>query len=667
MPVASRPSPSPSASRSSPVASRPSIDAPRPSSDARTLSPSHAPTPRPSIEPPLRAPDSLPPRGTPLEESRRIRDDLAASLRREEARRDLFTRLDDPAQARKAKARADDLAQRRAVVDDILKRDPELKLHTPDDLDLVAGRRTALSPDQVARAGERLAEHGNSWDAMKSSLKGNPPAGKEPLSKFEMFRAGRHRQEVVDGMLKDVLDKVRKERGITDADALKPQAFGSTNLTSDYDLSIAGAGAEDVAVRFNDEFRTKFKCESGTMFDTNVYTDPVYNLDFFGRQKPGLSGIPVNPRQADAARQFVYGQTAMRKYLPDADWAKHRARMIEAAPDELKPMTQHALDAAERSHRGGRVLEDDWLKKNAGWDGTRDAHGNRAGLTPDQELRARNETYGKVLRGIGEHRDELSRLQRAVDGGGPVPTDVPFLRDNAVPGYRAAVDRLNGALARGDAAGAAAARADAEGWLAQQLRNRQGNALYYASEAYQTEGAIGHVVGELQAAGRPVTYDSLTSATRSGGLDRERYVESFYENQANRIKELEHVRGPDGKFPPAEVGKAMEKTSKYFIRELDAAHQTGVDLAEALGKDSDALLRQAAELAAARGDDAKWAATIASLQKQYPGFTPEAFVANAEAAASRLSGEMLKRSPLRDLAPAFNQTPEGMRAAARVR
>lgn len=545
----------------------------------------------------------------------------------------------------------------------MLKKDPELKLHTPDDLDLVAGRRTTLTPDQVARAESRLAEHGNSWDAMKSSLKGKPPEGAEPITKFEMFRAGRHRQEVVDGMLKDVLDNVRKERGITDADALKPQAFGSTNLTSDYDLSIAGAGAEDVAVRFNEAFRAKFGRESGTMFDTNVYTDPVYKL--IGGDVPGRGAIPLNPRQADAARQFVYGQAAMRKYLPDADWAAHRARMLEAAPPELKPMTQHALDAAERSHRGGRVLEDDWLKKNAGWDGKRDAHGNRTGLTPDQELRARNETYANTLRGIGEHRDELSRLQSAVDGGGPVPTDAPFLKNNAVPGYRASIERLNDAIARGDAAGIAAARADAEGWLAQQLRNRQGNALYYASEAYQTEGAIGHVVGELQAAGRPVTYDSLISASPSGGLARERYVESFYENQANRIKELEHVRGPGGTITDA--GKAMEKTSKYFIRELDAAHEAGVDLTRALGKNSDALLRQAAELAAARGDDAKWVATIASLQERYPGFTPESFVANAEAAASRLSGEMLKQSPLRDLAPAFNQTPEGLRAAARVR
>lgn len=571
--------------------------------------------------------------------------------------------------ARVAKTRLDDLSQRRQVLDDILKHDPEMARHTPDDLDLVAGRRTQLSPGQVAQARTRLAEHGNSWNAMRSSLKGHPPTGAQPLSKFEMFRAGRHRQEVADGMVRKIIGDVSAERGLKPG-ALRAQAFGSTNLTSDYDLSIVGEGAEEVAIRYNKLFRDEFKCESGTMFDTNVYTDPVYK--FIQGDLTGGGRLAMNPRQEDAARQFVYGQTALRKYLSDDAWAIHRQRMLEAAPAEMRPFTEHVLGAAERSHRGGVVLEDDWLKQNAGWDpkapGARDAHGNRVGVTPDQELRARNESYGRILEGIDEYRSELGRMQKLLDEGKPVPLDAPFLRDNAVPGYRAAIEKMNEALAKGDAAGVAKFRAEAEGYLAQQLRNRQGYALYFASEAYQTEGAIEHVVGELQAAGRAVTYDGLTSAGPRK-LTPERYIESFYENQANLSKELAHLRDASGRL--TDPAKAMEKTSKYFIRQLDAAHGSGVvftgeELQRVLGADGDALLRQTVMLAAARGDDAKWAEALAALKRDYPDFDPADFVRRAEDAASRLSGEMLARSPVRDLAPAFNQTPEGLRAARRV-
>ena len=57
-----------------------------------------------------------------------------------------------------------------------------------------------------------------------------------------MHKVVTYRKKVVDDMLDAAIRKVEQETGRK----LSRQAFGSTNLTSDYDLSVTGWGAERV-------------------------------------------------------------------------------------------------------------------------------------------------------------------------------------------------------------------------------------------------------------------------------------------------------------------------------------------------------------------------------------------------------------------------------------
>ncbi len=544
--------------------------------------------------------------------------------------RKIFENSYDADGLKRARKIEEDLTQRRQILDDMMNQDAGgLSRYTPDDIRLATGELKAPTPEQVARGIGINQAHGGEWAAMTKKLRAKPPG----ISKYDMYLAGQARKAEADAMLKEAIAEIRAERNGAE---MKTTAFGSTNLTSDYDISVGGPGSEAVVERFNRKFRAKYGKESGTVFDTNVYTDPIYTI--LGPDSTKL--FAQKPELADTMRQFTYDQMATRKYMSDKAWAEHCESLVKGAPDEMKPMVQNVLDAAERADRGGKVLQSKEVERLA----------KELGLDPkaaDTALRAQNEVYGRVLGGVDEFRRELDRIGGLASAGGESGSAMreAFQSKYATPAYRETLAKLEDAVKRSDAAAVKRLQGEAEGWLAHQLRNRQGFALYHASEAYQTEGAIAHVVGELQAQGKKVTYESLTRPG-TGKLRPDQYLNSLYENRANMFKELEHIRDATGKLKDPE--KAAEKAAKYFIRQLDAAHETGIDVAKILGDD---LVKNTALLDAARADRGAWAEAMAGLRN---GSSPEKFVEQVEAASHRLSGEALGKSGLKDLAPEFN-------------
>ena len=108
--------------------------------------------------------------------------------------------------------------------------------------------------------------------------------------------------------------------------------------------------------------------------------------------------------------------------------------------------------------------------------------------------------------------------------------------------------------------------------LMQQMRNLQGQALFFASEAYLTFAAIDHVVNSIQAAGRKITREWLLGGEGprlAVDITPAKARQSFLE-QLGYIFEYLH-KGGDAMSVAVKVGK-------YNIRVLDSFRIAGIDL-----------------------------------------------------------------------------------------
>lgn len=333
----------------------------------------------------------------------------------------------------------------------------------------------------------------------------------------------RLRREIVDSLAAEIV----REMGV------EVQAFGSENLTSDYDISFVGPKAQLAVIVFNARFANRWGKasglggrETGVVLDTNAYTETIQSLFEGGR--------------GDVVFQDGFAHMASRKYLSDKNWAEHRQWVLENTPASKRPDVQKILDFAEASHREFKTRIELKMAELS-------ADKNNPVRESDLRITAENRLYEEALR-------EIIQLREQFESASGVAKDA----------------------------------------LRQQLRNAQSKALYFAQEAYHTQGAIEHVVMSLQAAKRKITVESLTSDTPPElkvNLTADQARQSYFEQIANMMKEISH-KG-DG-------AKLASKGAKYFIRALDAAQIAGLKLAE-----YKSLIEQVVALDANRADLAK--------------------------------------------------------------
>jgi len=571
-------------------------------------------------------------------------DDLQGKLRDEATPEQIAkarkTYDDLNSRALDAKARkdlADDLEMRESILKKVATDDDALQGLTRSDLDWLSGKRNDLTPEEIVWARNMVDDVGGDWTKITKQI------GGDDLSDLEMHKIVSYRKKVVDEMLDEAIARVEQETGRK----LSRQAFGSTNLSSDYDLSVTGWGAERVVGEFNQAFRNRFGKEPGSFFDTNVYTDPVYNL--FSRKSLNSKGLDLPPAQLDEYRQFMFDQMSNRKYLNDDQWAQH-VKILEssATDDATRRMIRETLERVDSAERTANQRLQQRVAEIA-------RRTNQNAKDKNVLFQAKNELYEESLGSIDAFRqdhDFLSRLNakrpdiEAPEGG----VKGQFLKKDGTPmetAYSRAVEKMRTLYRSGDPEDIAKADVIKEQWLGRmenQMRNRQGTALYYASEAYQTQGTIAHVVREIQAGRKDISFDSLTKrlskapdADATGG-----YLNSFNENRANMFKELNELRSGDGFGTYG--GKAAGKAGKYLIRQLDAAHEAGVDLSRML---PDRLIKGTIAANTHRGSKAALKEALKNL-----GYAdPVDFVRQAESASHILLREGMKRSPLRSLVP----------------
>ncbi len=495
---------------------------------------------------------------------------------------DLATDPDaDPRALQDARARLDDLKEVRRDIDEFRRVAPEPKLND-NDLALLRGERAELSELDKAEVVEKIFDVEGDWGQLKKLADGTPEDQKL-LHKINQWR-----RDQMDGALRESINEAEDMLGL-ERGSIQPSAFGSTNLTSDYDISInapklsgPGRGPELAVRRFQEKVRNLFGGrESGMVVDTNVYTDPIYTL-FKGTELEGaFAGISA--KQLDTSRQFLFQQMANAKYRTPGQWQALRGRILEGVPPETRKAFSDILDQAE----GANKLGAERINKRL-----RDMGFDPDNATDAQKLRVNNDLYADTLEGMDNYKEMIDGLKKARDGrmpAGQVP--LPGMLDQ--PGLRKSLGEAEKLIKSGDPTKVKLGQdilRDLEHRAILNLRNKQGEALYYAAEAYQAEATINHVVKEMQAPPKKViTTDSIMSGNHTlkppkKPLPADDYINSYFENGANLVKELngKHVLDDLGRplagAKPEKLDAAATKASKYFVRQLDAASMAKLDM-----------------------------------------------------------------------------------------
>ncbi|MBL4757546.1 MAG: hypothetical protein JKY32_07895 [Rhizobiales bacterium] len=282
--------------------------------------------------------------------------------------------------------------------------------------------------------------------------------------------------------------------------------------------------------------------------------------------------------ETDVLAQEIAAQLGVRRYSRDAAWQAHRQRLLDGLKEAERTQLQDVMDRVDRAYA----------------EATRALDRLTVGVDANAQNFAANQLYGKALKRI---------------------MDLRALHE--------------------EASGAEQAK------LAQQIRNTQSKALFFASEAYLTEAAINHVVFNTQAVGRKVTADSLLSGKQvtlelpmSGNMARQSLLEQLGYLQA----QFNHYNAYNSNQKQAV--KLSGKLSKYFLRLLDAAHIAGVDL-----QPIKELVRQTVDVEANRGNAEK-------LAEMLPGEQAAKYDNAVKKTMEWLSAEIYRKAPVSIVEPA---------------
>ena len=88
------------------------------------------------------------------------------------------------------------------------------------------------------------------------------------------------RKLIVDSLLRKILLQLKRKSKIEKTD-VKVYSVGSSNLTSDYDITLYGQVDEKVFIinEFSKEFKQLFNDDSSIVFDTNIYGKAYITFD----------------------------------------------------------------------------------------------------------------------------------------------------------------------------------------------------------------------------------------------------------------------------------------------------------------------------------------------------------------------------------------------------
>ncbi|MDQ2686317.1 MAG: DUF4157 domain-containing protein, partial [Armatimonadota bacterium] len=453
--------------------------------------------------------------------------------------------------------------------------------------------RMELLRDKPADSGELgslqtqlMTRYHSSWTEVKEGLIGRDDA---QMRRFLSFR-----KHFVDGEI----DHLRGEYP-----GLLAKSVGSADLTSDYDLTLATPGSDgDVkaVAKFNKRVETVFGKQPGTVFDTNLYAK-----DYLGvSENISLSvkdRVTADPRLKDKAAespgggqsqtgaldQDVMSLLKQRRFMPQVEWDRYTEQVVDAM-GEPPPTDGKALAILHKKQADVRRQYDeaDALYQSSVFEllgETRKAleksnpqalaHLTPAALDAAEALALEAEVDALLPKGgkptISLRETLLAQLRAPKELGAMQHADADLSSKVSGELYLARmkqVRRLQLQIRDADAQaltqpGPTVPSAAKLNVLRAQVKKLLGEAIFFAAEAYQSEGALKHVVAGLQGSDEE-------KAQALGSLSPGEILQSFNEQLGDFLKDIGHYT-----HEGAPAGKIFYRSSKYLWRLFDAVNE----------------------------------------------------------------------------------------------
>jgi len=417
---------------------------------------------------------------------------------------------------------------------------------------------------------------GSTWETVKQRLLTHPA---RPDRMWQMIL---YRKATVDGLLKRLGKSVAKNQ-------LVATSLGSQNLTSDYDLTVStihGTGEDvDVVKQFNAAIKKKYKKQSGTVFDTNLYTkdflpvkDTIIEPELVDEMQLDEVAIYLD---ADTSDQDSAALTKIRQYMTGDEWEEYVSSMLEGedTADELRKQFDRAEarflikqmevigklwnkikgivdnptdDTAVNQFvaRMDQLRKDRAALRSSGDGENLDEHRRiqleMEGLLNDLPhglddalLETRNDLYVKKAEAIRKRQDELHEEKEQLLRK---RLRIQKLRDDDTQDHSAAIAVLDAEITD------LAASTDAKAAV---IKDLVAEANFFAAEAYLSEGPLQHIVRGNQA-NNPEVFAKLKP---------EHFLGSINEQFGDFFKDVGHYGDNHG--------KAFYKTAKYIHRIFD--------------------------------------------------------------------------------------------------
>lgn len=460
----------------------------------------------------------------------------------------------------------------------------------PADLELMAsGALQALDADLDWRWEPDLkAKFDCSWDKVKAKYK---DLKKTDAAKAKAFMSGYwwFRKVSVDAEMKKLADLY----------GIQWESVGSTNLESDYDISVRTHGSKDgkpfwdwqIVDLFNRTLSARFGgVQPGTLFDTNLYASaepPPMKAD---RDKSATE------RDMDAmaeAGQDVGALMKMRRYMSWDDYAGYQdsvlaeidATVAAEQDGERRKLLKKRRDAALRQfdtadalyfQKIAQTLVHAGIKVDSG---VADSPAGQKKLiemieqlekNPDKLMAATNTAYVKAMEGVRKIEVELQAIDKELEALKDKTDEASATKKREKTDQRAAVMARLGTL--------------------------EADAVFFAAEAYHSKGPLQHIVQAGQKSAQEVKADSsvVGDAAQKQAIAKKvqarlellpltAFMQSFNEQLGDFLKDLKHY---DEKSPYPGLG--LYRSSKYLERFCEAMVWIGKKL------DGDPALRTAA-------------------------------------------------------------------------
>lgn len=427
--------------------------------------------------------------------------------------------------------------------------------------------------------------YNNNWFDLKKAYK-TPEFLEKIKEKFEqaptngtdvMWQLWAFRKKTVDGKMRALEKKYELE-----GEGTGWVAVGSVNLESDYDISVMkhGKKADDhvIVKDFNQQFQSEFGTQPGMLFDTNLYASapPKHSL-------PEQPETPAEKAMVSMARsgQDVGALMKQRRFMT---WDEYETFMQNI----LTQMEKDGASAGDMTATRTQFEEADaryQMSQVAILEKTRALLAGKATRTPDEQdaldmvtdaiNKANTETSAASAKALMEaaHALEGHKFEKVLL---EVNNDIYVTVIEEVRKIQAEIAELSTQLGESPDP---AKQEEMNGKIAR-AKDLFSDAVFYANEAYHSEGPFQHIVEATQAVEstvmkekgwkKPLTSEQNEEISKKrkemrGALSLQSCLQSFNENLGDFVKDLKHYDSED--LP----GSGFYRSSKYLDRLFDAA------------------------------------------------------------------------------------------------